>query len=128
MDASALVAIVADEPEREHFRDVALTEDKLLWSATACWETVSAVRRIRGLTVAAARHLVERSAALLSLRLVPVGETELTLALDAYQTYGRNSGHPAQLNMGDCFAYACAKANRARLLYKGDDFARTDLA
>ena len=52
---------------------------------------------------------------------------ELAIALDAYQTYGKGR-HPAGLNMGDCFAYACAKVNDARLLYKGDDFARTDLA
>lgn len=41
--------------------------------------------------------------------------------------YGKGR-HPAALNMGDCFAYACAQAHRARLLYKGEDFARTDLA
>lgn len=60
------------------------------------------------------------------LRLVPIGETELALALDAYTRYGR--GTPAALNMGDCFAYGCARAHGARLLYKGDDFARTDLS
>jgi ribonuclease VapC len=41
--------------------------------------------------------------------------------------YGKGR-HPARLNMGDCFAYACAKTNDARLLYKGDDFSHTDLA
>jgi len=51
----------------------------------------------------------------------------LELALDAYARYGKGR-HRAALNMGDCFAYACAKANRAKLLYKGDDFVHTDLA
>ncbi len=74
-----------------------------------------------------ARREVEMLAETLALRLVPVGEPELAIALDAYQIYGRGR-HPAALNMGDCFAYGCAKANDARLLYKGDDFARTDLA
>ena len=49
-------------------------------------------------------------------------------ARDASAVYGKLTGHPAKLNMGDCFAYACAKAYRVPLLYKGDDFAHTDLA
>lgn len=72
--------------------------------------------------------MVEQTALLCGLRLVPIGQAELVAALDAYQTYGRNSGHAAKLNMGDCFAYACTKTNNATLLYKGDDFAKTDLA
>lgn len=59
--------------------------------------------------------------------LVAIGERETAVALDAYQRYGKGTGHPAKLNMGDCFAYACAKTNNARLLYKGVDFTHTDL-
>ena len=61
------------------------------------------------------------------MRLVPVGEAELRLALDAYVQYGKGR-HKAALNMGDCFAYACAKSHGARLLYIGGDFTYTDLA
>jgi ribonuclease VapC len=49
------------------------------------------------------------------------------LAIEAYAQFGKGR-HAAALNMGDCFAYACARASKARLLYKGDEFARTDLA
>lgn len=49
------------------------------------------------------------------------------IATAAYDRYGKGR-HPARLNMGDCFAYACAKTHDARLLYKGDDFSKTDLA
>ena len=49
-------------------------------------------------------------------------------ALDAAMTYGKAVGHPADLNSGDCFAYACAKACGTGLVYKGNDFAKTDLA
>lgn len=49
-------------------------------------------------------------------------------ALLAFERYGKGRGHPAQLNMGDCFAYACAKAFGVGIIYKGEDFARTDLA
>ena len=61
------------------------------------------------------------------MELVTIGVEDLRLALDAYQTYGKGR-HRAKLNFGDCFAYACAKANGAKLLYKGDDFTHTDLA
>ena len=52
---------------------------------------------------------------------------EAAIASDGYALFGRGR-HTAMLNMGDCFAYACAKANGAKLLYEGDDFAQTDLA
>lgn len=42
--------------------------------------------------------------------------------------YGKGRGHPAQLNFGDCFSYACARAAGVPLLYVGTDFAKTDLA
>ncbi len=128
VDASALVAIIVNEPEREQFRDSILGDSDPLWSAMSCWETVNAVRKAGHLTVEVARALVERSAEALGLRLVAIGVVELGSALDAYQRYGRNSGHPAKLNFGDCFAYACARSNNARLLYKGDDFIHTDFA
>jgi ribonuclease VapC len=46
---------------------------------------------------------------------------------EAYRDYGRGSGHPAGLNFGDCLAYALARDKREPLLFKGDDFARTDI-
>ena len=59
-------------------------------------------------------------------QLVAIGDTEHTLALDAYARFGKGR-HPAKLNMGDCFAYACARANHASLLFAGDDFSHTDI-
>lgn len=58
----------------------------------------------------------------------PVDEEQVRLARAAYRAYGRGSGHPAALNFGDCFSYALAKLRAEPLLYKGDDFGRTDLA
>lgn len=127
VDASALVAIIGRETEREDFVDALRRDGDPLWSPMSCWETVSSLRRSYDMTVEAARREADMLAGTLELRLVAISERELTIALDAYQTYGKGR-HPASLNMGDCFAYACAKANGAKLLYKGDDFARTDLA
>ena len=70
--------------------------------------------------------LVQRFVDEIGLRLVPIGQPECDAAAEAYRRYGKGR-HSAALNMGDCFAYACAKANEARLLYIGDDFSRTDL-
>ena len=57
----------------------------------------------------------------------PVDEEQVRLARAAYRAYGRGSGHPARLNFGDCFSYALAKVRDEPLLFKGDDFSRTDL-
>jgi ribonuclease VapC len=57
----------------------------------------------------------------------PVTEEQARIARTAYRDYGRGSGHPAQLNFGDCFAYALARATGEPLLFKGNDFAHTDI-
>ena len=70
---------------------------------------------------------LDRLVADLRLDAVPVDEQQVAAARAAYRDYGRGSGHAAGLNFGDCFAYACARTHGARLLFKGDDFARTDI-
>jgi len=127
IDASAMVAIIAPEPERDDLVARIIGGKSGFWSAMTGWETVSALRRSYRFTVEGARRELEQAVVDLHLNLVPIGHDELHIALDAYQRYGKGR-HPARLNMGDCFAYACAKANGARLLYKGNDFAETDLA
>jgi uncharacterized protein with PIN domain len=57
----------------------------------------------------------------------PVTQTQARIAREAYRDFGRASGHQARLNFGDCFAYALAKAMNEPLLFKGDDFTRTDI-
>jgi ribonuclease VapC len=62
------------------------------------------------------------------IHLVPLDEEQIWIAAEAYVNYGKGRGHPAQLNFGDTFAYALASARVLPLLYKGEDFARTDIA
>jgi len=57
----------------------------------------------------------------------PVSGAQARVARQAYNDFGKGSGHPAKLNLGDCFAYALAKAKREPLLFKGDDFSHTDI-
>ena len=63
----------------------------------------------------------------LAIRFVEIGAREFEIASEAFARFGKGR-HPAALNMGDCFAYACAKANKASLLFIGDDFTKTDIA
>ncbi|MEA5053123.1 MAG: type II toxin-antitoxin system VapC family toxin, partial [Propionicimonas sp.] len=63
----------------------------------------------------------------LGVRIVAFDEGQAAIARDAYRDYGRGSGHPAQLNLGDCFGYALAVQANEPLLFVGDDFARTDV-
>jgi len=127
VDASVMVAIIAEEPERDRLVVEAVEGAPALWSAMVAWETVAALSRSREMDMTAARQEATLHADQLGLKLVSIGARELELALDAYQQFGKGR-HPAGLNMGDCFAYACAKSHDARLLYKGDDFSKTDLA
>ena len=59
--------------------------------------------------------------------IVPVTDSQATLARAAYRDFGKGSGHPAALDFGDCFAYALSKELREPLLFKGNDFAKTDI-
>lgn len=62
------------------------------------------------------------------IEIVPIDADDGRLAVQAFADYGKGRGHPAQLNLADCLSYACAKNRKLPLLYKGNDFAKTDLA
>ncbi len=125
-DASALVAILAREPDALDLSDCLRGDPDRLCSALAAWEALAGLCRSHSYPAETAREDVRALLGALGFRLVPVGHREYDLAADAYARFGKGR-HPAGLNMGDCFAYACAKANDARLLFKGEDFARTDV-
>lgn len=126
-DASATVAMLAQEDGYEALAERVGEHAVLLTSAMAKWETVSALCHSYRFTPETARSQVDAMIKENDIAIVPVGERESEFALDAYARFGKGID-PAGLNMGDCFAYACAKANDAKLLYKGEDFDRTDLA
>ena len=123
VDASALIAILRVEPEEPLFLD-AMADAPVLRISPVNWfeATMNAEKKGAGDFAA-----LEKLAKYLDLRIVPVDETQMRLAHQAWRRYGKGK-HPAKLNMGDCFAYAYAKTNAATLLYKGDDFLHTDLA
>ncbi len=126
IDASALIAMMAGEDDADALADLMAAERIRLCSPIALWETTAGICRRYGFTAAVARGKVRDFLAAHGIEIVPIGEREYELAAQAYADFGRGR-HPAGLNMGDCFAYASAKAHRAALLFKGEDFAKTDI-
>jgi len=128
IDASALTSIIVGEDDANLLERRLDNEPGPCTSAIALWEAALAVSRIKKVGVEAGWAEVERFVNGGNLVVRDIGRSEAVVAIDAQRRYGRASKHPAKLNMGDCFAYACAKTNKASLLYKGDDFIHTDLA
>ncbi len=126
VDASALVAILLNEPEAEGFVAALEAAPFLSVSPTSVFETVAAIVRVRVCLVSDARVLVNdllQEASIETAAITPeIGEAAIT----AFDRFGKGR-HPAQLNMGDCYTYALAKIMRQPLLFKGDDFGRTDI-
>ena len=126
IDASALTAMLVDERDARELLARIQNYPRRVTSPLAIWETVVAIARILGLEVDAAEAAVEDFLALTSVSVEPVPAEVRRLALDAFARFGKGR-HPAALNFGDCFAYACAKQDGVPLLYKGEDFPQTDI-
>ena len=126
VDASVLVAVLARESDYLEQNDRMLSHDHLLWSAISRWEAIGGVARATTYGDALSAKVVDAFAEENGFEMIMIGEAEARLATEAHHRYGKGR-HEAKHNMGDCFAYACARTNNATLLYKGDDFARTDL-
>jgi ribonuclease VapC len=126
VDASALIAIIIGEPNADPLADALEAATTRLCSPLSVWETVAGLCRSYRYVPGDAWALVARYRRTGDIRLVPMGERESELAHQAYGTFGKGR-HPAALNMGDCFAYACARTNDAALLFTGRDFQKTDI-
>jgi ribonuclease VapC len=126
VDASALIAIITGESDADRLADRLEADRPRLCSALSARETVAGLCRSYKFSVPAARTHVRRFFETGAFEFVGIGEREFEIAADAYAQFGKGR-HPAALNMGDCYAYACTRANRAKLLFTGDDFGRTDI-
>ena len=124
LDTSALLALLLDEPEAEAFR-IAIEEDatRLVSSATVV-ETALVIEARKGEAGGRELDLLLHKA---DITVVPVDAEHVALARKAWRRFGRGR-HAAGLNFGDFFAYALARSAGEPLLFKGEDFARTDVA
>jgi ribonuclease VapC len=137
IDASVVVAILTREPDRDALlRRLETHKGPFFTSPLVRFEAVQAlVRKDCPPKTKPSAELVTAASATIEKFLQGLGAEEISispeigvLALEACASYGKAVGHPARLNFGDCFAYACAKVLGVPLSYKGSDFARTDLA
>jgi ribonuclease VapC len=126
VDASAIIAVLANEPELPLMSDKLNAARQVLVSPLAVYEaSLGFARILEGNLVTSATGVRDFLAATKA-RVVPIDDAIGELALDAFRQYGKGR-HRAGLNMGDCFSYACAKMHRVPLLFKGDDFIHTDI-
>jgi ribonuclease VapC len=124
LDSSALVAILKDEPEAPELLQALGRDECILYSAASYLETSIVIDSLRDPALSNRFDaLLER----LHIQIEPVTAEQARIARQAYRDYGRGSGHPANLNFGDCFSYALARDKRQPILFKGEDFIHTDL-
>lgn len=125
IDASAIVASLTDEPEAPSLRKALKAADSCAMSALNVLEC----RIVLGMRYGAAKlREFELLLAKLPIEIVAFDADQAVLAHQAYRRFGKGTGHKAQLNLGDCAAYALARLRACPLLYKGGDFAETDIA
>lgn len=124
VDTSALIAIMHNEPERRGFNELIEAVPATYVSAASLFEA-----RIVLFARSGNNAVLALDAFLLKSRMnvVAVSPRLADIAFDAYRRFGKDTGHGAALNCGDCFSYALAKHLSLPLLFKGDDFAKTDI-
>lgn len=123
IDTSVFVAIVLGEPEAALF-DERLRSASTRRVSVATWVELAAVLSARlGID---ARPVVDRLEADYAIALIAVDVEQMRIACDAMVRFGKGR-HPARLNYGDCFAYALSRSSGQPLLFKGEDFGRTDV-
>ena len=125
VDSSVVVAIVREEAEAARFLTILARQPRLEMSVGNYLEAAIVIDRDRDPVLSAGLDPLLGS---LGINIAPVTESQARIARQAYRDFGKGSGHPAQLNYGDCFAYALAIERGEPLLFKGNDFAQTGVA
>jgi len=122
VDASAVLAVILEEKDAERFEAALLAEPHAAITAVNFWEVLVRAEGLRGATgLASAEALISGS----GMAVAPVDADLAREAAAAFARYGRRS--MGRLNLGDCFAYALAMREGAGLLFRGDDFLKTDV-
>jgi ribonuclease VapC len=125
VDASALLAILLNEPEAEKIlHKLNNTETKIIAAPTVLETCMAAKPKLGPLAVEEVKFLLD----LAIIETVDFTVDASEVAIAAFLKYGKGQGHPAKLNFGDCMSYALSKIEGLPLLYKGNDFLFTDVA
>ncbi|MGQ0623886.1 MAG: type II toxin-antitoxin system VapC family toxin [Sporichthyaceae bacterium] len=123
IDTSALLAVLLAEPEAPRFAAAIAADPRRLVSVASALELTMVVEARHG---AAGGREFELLLHRIKAATVPVSADQLTVAQDAWRRFGKGR-HPASLNYGDCFSYGLARYSGEPLLYKGEDFTKTDI-
>ncbi len=123
LDTSALIAILFGEPEADDFTRLISDADRCLISAGSFLELSIVIERQTGPEVERQRDIFFRRAGII---VEPFTVEQAHVARQAFHDFGKGR-HAAGLNFGDCFAYALARVADEPLLYKGEDFKKTDI-
>jgi ribonuclease VapC len=127
LDASAMIAIIAREEEGSKLAARLAEAERAYTSPIAVYEAALALARLRNTSATGAESVVHHFLTAFGAEITPIDAEIGRGAVQAFERFGRGQ-HSARLNMGDCFAYACARALDVPLLFKGDDFGQTDIA
>ena len=128
VDASALVAMMLGEPEAEVLANRLDAASTRTTHSVAVYEATAAMARVTGQSVLASYQSVAEFLSAAGIEVAPLGQPEMIAAIEAFSRFGKGQNQAANLNMGDCFSYACAQVQGMPLLAKDEDFAGTDLA
>lgn len=128
VDASAIVAILTREADADALADALDGATAPITSPIAIFEATLGLCRKRKASVAAAEADLRAFLEIAGISCVAITPDDATTALAAFARFGKGRGHPAQLNLGDCFAYAVARNHGMPVLFTGADFSETDIA
>ena len=123
LDTSAIMAVLLNEPDGQRYRRAIVEAPTCRISAATVLETAIVAESRGGIR---AGHEFDRLMDVARIEIVPVTREQARVARDAWRCFGKGN-HPAGLNLGDCFAYALARTAGEPLLFKGEDFALTDI-
>ncbi len=123
VDTSALLAVLCDEPERRPFNEAIEAAESVALSAASFVETSIVIEARFG---AEGIRDLDHFLSVAGVEIREVDAEQAYVARRAFTEFGKGR-HPAGLNFGDCFSYALAKVRGERLLFKGNDFAKTDI-
>lgn len=127
LDASAIIAIIARETDGAALLARLGQATAVFTSPIAAYESALGLARIGNTSIANAQAVLDRFFGEIEAEIVPITAEHGRLALAAFERFGKGR-HAASLNLGDCFAYACAQQLDEPLLFKGEDFPQTDIA
>ncbi|TGQ34500.1 MULTISPECIES: type II toxin-antitoxin system VapC family toxin [unclassified Mesorhizobium] len=128
VDTSVVVAILSGEQDADEWSNRIEQAPSRMTSALMVLEAAMRLSTKLSVEPLVAETVIGAFLHEANIEIVPIGAGEARLAVKAFSDYGKGRGHPAQLNLADCLSFACAKSHGMPLLYKGNDFSRTDLA